>query len=205
MRAIIAAALLLVGWLMSPASAQNLSKSEATTGAVTPADMQRMLEAAAGRTKENQQRFVQIDFVWPLNEAEYRETNKHNLVLIVAFSRTAGELPLRRCYIRGQGKELPLRKLSSRQSTVDAGSITRKLGVYREDGFYVAPSGAMAREGLVLCDYTTNRTEFKVYQLPGTPPDFVRNDPNSDAGPDPSMETIRKIIAREYTGFPFPN
>ena len=80
------------------------------------------------------------------------------------------------------------------------------LGRHREDGFYLAPAGAMMADGLLQADFAVRRIGFNLYELPGTPPDFIRDDrdpvPAKDAKPD--MPALKAMLQREYKGFELP-
>jgi hypothetical protein len=77
------------------------------------------------------------------------------------------------------------------------------LGPYREDAFYLAPAGSMMRKGEVMVDFAQRRSGFRLYELPGTPPAFVKADrkpmPTADAKPDP--KALKAMLEREYAGF----
>jgi hypothetical protein len=67
------------------------------------------------------------------------------------------------------------------------------LGPFREDGFYLAPAGAMMADGFL-------------YKLPGTPPDFIKADSNPMPAKDAKPETpaLKAMLQREYKGFELP-
>ena len=81
------------------------------------------------------------------------------------------------------------------------------IGAHREDSFYLAPAGLMKGEGKVVADFAINRSGFQLYELPGTPPDFVEADrramPAKGKKPDP--KALKAMIEREYTGFKLPD
>jgi hypothetical protein len=64
----------------------------------------------------------------------------------------------------------------------------------------------MMRKGDLLLDFAVNRNGFRVFELPGTPPDFVRADrnPNPARGAKPDAKALRAMIEREYPGFKLP-
>jgi hypothetical protein len=65
----------------------------------------------------------------------------------------------------------------------------------------------MTRKGDLLIDFAVNRNGFRVYELPATPPDFVRADrnPNPARGVKPDPKALRDLIEREYSGFKLPD
>jgi hypothetical protein len=207
-RAVIILALLTFG---TPAGAQIVKQSAPSQHAVTPADMDKRLEEQVADTKRiapRAARIALVDFAWPMSQEEYRATAKFVVVLVVALSQQEQELPLKRLYVQAGGRIILLRKIASERRTVPDGSeVATVLGRFREDSFYLAPAGAMMRKGDLLIDFAVNRTGFRVYELPGTPPDFARADrnPNPARGAKPDSKALRAMIEREYTGFKLPD
>jgi hypothetical protein len=174
---------------------------------VTPADMDKRLEQQAEATKRiapKAARVALVDFAWPESEAEYRALGKFIVVLVVAVSQTEQELPLKQLYVAAGGRTVALQKIASERRTLPEGSdVATVLGRYREDAFYVAPAAPMMRKGYLLIDFAINRSGLRVYELPGTPPDFVRKDrnPNPAKGAKPDVKALQAMIEREYPGF----
>ena len=198
-------------FVATTANAQTLTRRPVSQGAVTPADMTERLEKAAMRTKEQAPkggaRGSSIDFCWPSSAEEYQAIGKYVLVLVSVVTQDAAELPLRRVYVTVNGEQTELARLSSQRRDVKKGSTTHPiLGPFREDGFYVAPAGLMMRDGYLQADFAIRRSNFNLYKLPGTPPDFVKADndpmPARDARPEPVA--LKSLLQREYKGFQFP-
>jgi hypothetical protein len=210
-----AAIVLLSLTFVTPAVAQTTSfQKQAPTAAqhaVTPAEMDRRLEQQAADTKRiapKAARVALVDFAWPQNAEEYRATGKFIIVLVVAVSQLEEELPLKRLYVQAGSRVVPLQKISSERRTLPEGSeVATVLGRFREDALYVAPAGPMMRKGDLLIDFAVNRNGFRVYELPGVPPDFVRADrkPDPAKGAKPNAGAIRAMIEREYPGFRLPD
>lgn len=210
MRLLAAAATALL-LLASPASAQIIGKGPVSHHAVTPKEIEQRLEENAENTRKisarGAARTALIDFVWPQDKQEYLALGKYVVVLINAVSQEADELPLKRVYVESNGREITLEKIGSIRSDVPKTSpVYSMLGSYREDAFYLAPAGAMMRNGAVMVDFAVRRSGFRLYELPGNPPPFVRADrkpmPAAHMKPDPAA--LKAIIAREYTGFTLP-
>jgi len=198
-------------FLAVTANAQTLTKRPVSQGAVTPADMTERLEKAAMRTKEQAPkgaaRGSSIDFCWPSSVEEYRDIGKYVLVLVSVVTQDAAELPLRRVYVTVNGEQTELVRLSSQRRDVSKGSTAFSiLGPFREDGFYVAPAGLMMRDGYLQADFAIRRSNFNLYKLPGTPPDFVKadNDPMPAKDAAPNMPALKVLLRREYQGFELP-
>lgn len=207
------ASLLAVCLLASAAQSQMLTKNPEVTGAVTPDEMSKRLEQTAERIKKTNPsgapRAAQFDFAWPQDEAEYRALAKHVIVLVVVVSQDEKELPLKRVYVRNKwNREFPLERIVSERREVVKNSLTYSvLGAYREDSFYLAPAGLMKGEGDVVADFAVNRTGFRLYSLPGSPPDFIEADrhPVPAPGAKPEPKALKIILEREYSGFRLPD
>jgi hypothetical protein len=203
-----ATALLLVA---SSASAQIMGKGPVSQHAVTPEKVDQRLEESAEDTRrisaKGAARTALIDFAWPRDKEEYLALGKYVVVLINAVSQEADELPLKRVYVESNGREITLEKIGSiRREVPKASPVHAMLGRYREDAFYLAPAGVMMRKGTVMVDFAVRRSGFRLYQLPGSPPAFIKADrkpmPGANTMPDPAA--LKTIIEREYTGFKLP-
>jgi hypothetical protein len=195
-------------FLAQAAQAQTLSKGPSSDNAVTRNEMTARLEKLAKRfTPNGGARSANVDLCWPSSAEEYRALTKYMVVLVSVVTRTKAELPLRRVFIEVDGKQTELVKLGSDAVGVRKGTLTYSmLGPYREDGFYLAPTALMMGKGLLKADFAVNRDSFNLYQLPGTPPDFVKTDsdptPPADASPD--VAAVKALFQREYKGFAIP-
>jgi len=203
--------LMLAAFLGSAAPAQTLTQRPAAQNPVTSAEMTDRLEKSAVRTAKSAPqgaaRGASVDFTWPADAEEYRKLARHVLVLVSVVTQDAAELPLRRVYVDANGKQTALTRLSSQRSSVARGSVTFSvLGPHREDGFYLAPAGALMAEGHLQADFAVRRIGFNLYRLPGTPPDFIKADgdpmPAGDARPD--IPALKAMLQREYKGFELP-
>jgi len=203
-------ALAIIAALVAPAYGEAVDRKSPSQHAVTPDEIARRLQLQVERTKlkaPRALRVAEVDFAWPQSAEEYRALAKYIVVLMVAVSQNQQELPLKRVYVEAGGATIELQRISSERQTLPADSpIAPVLGRYREDGFYLAPAGAMMRSGSLLIDFAINRTGFHLYELPGRPPSFVETDPNPDParGAKPSPQALRTMIEREYPGFPLP-
>lgn len=129
-------------------------------------------------------------------------------MLVSTVSQSADELPLKRVYVENGSGEVTLEKIASfRRDVAPNSQAFAMLGPYREDSLYLAPAGVMMRKGTVLVDFAVRRSGFRLYELPGTPPAFVKADrdpmPVFDARPD--VKALKAMIDREYTGYTLPD
>jgi hypothetical protein len=198
--------------LASPASAQITRKGPVTQTSVTPEVINKRLETSARDTRKlsakGAARTAIIDFAWPQDETEYKALGKYIIVLVSSVSQSADELPLKRVYVENDSGDVTLQKIASiRRDVPPKSPVFAMLGPYREDSFYLAPAGVMMRKGSVMVDFAVRRTGFRLYELPGSPPAFVKADrdpmPKFDAKPDPAA--LKAIVDREYTGFTLPD
>ena len=202
---------ILTALFCSVVHAQTLTQRPVAQHPVTSAEMTERLEKSAVRTAKSAPqgaaRGASVDFSWPADAEEYRKLAKHVLVLVSVVTQDAAELPLRRVYVDSNGKQTQLTRLSSQRSSVAQGSTTFSvLGPYREDGFYLAPAGAMMADGHLQADFAKRRIGFNLYRLPGTPPDFIRDDSDPMPARDARPETpaLKAMLQREYKGFELP-
>ncbi len=202
---------MLTAFLSTAAHAQTLTQRPVAQKAVTSAEMTERLEKSAARTAKSAPqgaaRGASVDFTWPADTEEYRKLAKHVLVLVSVVTQDAAELPLRRVYVDSNGKQTALTRLSSQRSSVARESLTFSvLGQHREDGFYLAPAGAMMAEGYLQADFAVRRIGFNLYRLPGIPPDFIRDDSDPMPAKDARPETpaLKAMLQREYKGFELP-
>lgn len=202
---------MLIAFVGTASHAQTLSRRPVSQNPVTAAEMTERLERSAVRTAKSAPkgaaRGSSVDFSWPADAGEYRKLAKHVLVLVSVVTQDAAELPLRRVYTNVNGHDTELTRLSSQLSGVRKDSVTFSvLGPYREDGFYLAPAGAMMADGYLQADFAVRRIGFNLYRLPGTPPDFIKEDsdpiPARDARPD--LPALKAMLQREYKGFELP-
>jgi hypothetical protein len=205
MRRVLAVVLAL--FLAQAVQAQTLSKGPSSDNAVTRNEMTARLEKLAQRfAPDGGARAANVDLCWPSSVEEYHALAKYMLVLVTVVTRTRAELPLRRVFIDVGGRHTELIKLGSEAVGVRKGTLTHSmLGPYREDGFYLAPTALMMGNGLLKADFAFNRDGFKLYQLPGTPPDFVKSDSvpmPADVSPD--VAALKALFQREYKGFAAP-
>jgi hypothetical protein len=147
-------------------------------------------------------------FPWTtLASAEFEALARHTVFLIAVWTQKPEELPVKRIYIRADGTEQPLYKVSSWRTPVDGGSLTAKMyGPHREDGFYLVPGGAMLRNGQIVIDLA-NRTGWVMLDLPSNVATadgdrFPNPDPAPNAKPD--LRTLQAVIRRKFEGFPVP-
>jgi len=107
------------------------------------------------------------------------------------------------------GQEQPITKVLSWRGELDPSMLGRKVyGPYREDGYYLIPTGMLVREGQLLIDYAANAAGVVAMQLPAAPAvQATKNFGNLDPAPGakPNLQVLQAFIKRLFPGFPVPN
>ncbi|MET0629316.1 MAG: hypothetical protein ABWY92_00505 [Xanthobacteraceae bacterium] len=190
---------------------KNEPKEKAINVPTTPERVIADIEAGAKRQQERGNTPPRAPFLRigrPDNAAEFAAMRKYSVMLLTVLSQKPEELPLKRAYIRSNGPELPLQKLSSWRSELDSKLLGAKMyGPHREDGFYLVPIGPLTRDGMITIEFATAGVGLNVLKLPSEA--VVRRgslyaDPDAppDAKPDP--RALKALIERKFTGFPMP-
>jgi hypothetical protein len=142
-----------------------------------------------------------------MTPAEFEALARHTVFLVAIWTQKPEGLPVKRIYLRADGKEQPIYKVSSWKTPVDGGSLTAKMcGANREDGFYLVPGGAMLRKGEMVMDIA-DRTGWVMLELPSNVASKdARRFPNLDPAPNakPDLKALQAFIQRKFPGFPVP-
>jgi hypothetical protein len=210
---------LFVGWhavqaqTSPPSGAAKPPTDKRVSGEFTPARLEADEEASAKKAQDAGQSPHQRDrrfvFTWSsLSPAEFDALNRHTVFLIAVWTQKAEELPVKRVYIRANGREVPVYKVSSWKMPVDGKSATAKMaGANREDGFYLVPGSAMLSKGELVADLTTGRTGWVLLELPSKVASadgkrFANTEPAPNRKPD--LKALQDVVKRKYPGFPVP-
>jgi hypothetical protein len=213
------AAVILIGSLASFGSALAETKAPDAkgpkdvpiSGEFTPARINADKESDARKqqAKGPQRRGRSFYFVWRRMTPEEFEALGRNIVFLIAvWTQKAEELPVKRVFLRTDGNETPIYKVSSWTTPVDANSLAAKIfGTNREDGFYLVPGGAMLRNGQISMDLNAERTNWILVELPSTvaarePKHFPNLDPVAEA--KPNLQALQAFVRRRFPGFPVP-
>lgn len=148
-------------------------------------------------------------FSWSsITPVEFEALGRQILFLIMVWTQKPEWLPVQRVYLRADGKEVPIQKVSAWKTPLDTGSATAQMyGPNREDGFYLVPGGAMLRKGEIVQDLSANQLGRVLLQLPsGVASNDARRFPNLEPAPGakPDLKALQAFIQRRFTGFPLP-
>lgn len=207
MRFIAAALVALTLSATAGAGAQVLTKTDGDLVPMTPAVMAGRINDRAAEiirtypAGTTAARTAQINIIPPDGADEHRQLRGNAIVLIAAVTHGAEELPLKRVYIRmPDGRDLNLKQLSRSTQPMVAGSPGQTLyGDYREDSLYLAPLNLIYGNGTIMADFTVNRQDFKIYELPIPIPDYWKS--SMESGGDPTFGDITAFLRRYYPGY----
>lgn len=168
--------------------------------------MDRRIENAADKYRVNAPipRIVFYDLAYPASAEEYAELSGHALLLVTALSQDRAELPLKRVFVRLNGKELEIRLITSvlSQQKDAHGEIAATLGQYRVDSLYLFPLYLSHENAELFVDFAKNRDGFKLATFSDTESpetSYPLTKPPIDKAP--SETVLKQMILREYPGF----
>jgi hypothetical protein len=197
-----------------PAYAPNSrgGRDRVITGTITPERVKSEAEEEAGKLQASLPRHRTLYFSFSRDPKEFAGLAKYTVFLLTVYTQTPQELPVKRMFIRApRGEEIAILSVSSWRMPVEQGSaVAKRYGGYRQDGFYLVPSGALMREGQLIIDLTAGATEWVLMELPSIragaqdPKERVLSgDPAPGAKPD--VKVLQEFIQHEFPGFPVPN
>jgi hypothetical protein len=197
-----------------PAYAPNSrgGRDRAITGTITPERVNSDAEEEAGKLQESLPRHRKFYFVFTRDAKEFAGLAKYVVFLFSVWTQKPEELPVKRIFIRAaRGEEIPALRVSSWRTPVNQGSAPyKRWGGYRQDGFYLVPSGALMRDGQLIMDLTNGATEWVMMELPSIrasvqdPKERVLSgDPAP--GDKPNVKVLQDFIRHEFPGFPVPD
>jgi hypothetical protein len=204
----------LAGLLLAalPAHAFNTKAGSDVAGSsdpVTPEEIKSRGEEQAQKLQYSLPRHFTFSGAPPRDRKELTALANYMVYLFVVWTQKAEELPVKRIFIRApRGEEIPVPNVSSWRAPVDQGSPTAKrFGPYRQDGFYLVPTGAMVGEGQLILALTAGQTEWPLVDFPSSVAvsrqgKFLSGDPAP--GAKPNLEFLQNFVRREFPGFPVP-
>jgi len=147
------------------------------------------------------------DIAWPADVTEADALGRHAVVRVIAASRAAAELPMRRVYVHADSApplDLVLIGRPTR-SLLDPGSLAgRVFGLQQEDAFFLLPIASAGCSGDVSIDFAQTRIGFSVTMLPASPPSFLVEDEYREPA-KPSADALKRFIQREWPTAPLPD
>jgi hypothetical protein len=163
--------------------------------------IQARAQAAQDKGDDPSARYRIFSISWSDEVDEYQRMARYVVMLLTVVTQERKELPLARVYIRAGGRDVTLRKIGSTRREYATGNVAGIMfGRYREDAFYLVPGGALMRDGAVYADFSANRTEMGVVQLPTVVgQDRVKTFPTDDppANIKPDADTFKAFVSRK--------
>ncbi len=121
-------------------------------------------------------RIIKIDYAFAGNLKEHQALQGYGVLMVAAVSHDANELPLAGAYILVHDLKNPLPRLKDCPVKVTDHLITRVLGGYRTDSYFLIPYSLTRRPTQLLVDWKANRRDFGVIDFPtGDALPFVKN------------------------------
>jgi hypothetical protein len=208
--------LALIGLLLAaaPAHAPNTRgpRDKSISGTISPERIKSDAEEDARELQDSLPRHPMFYAMWTKDPAVFAALAKYTLFLVPVWTQKAEELPVKRVFIRApRGEEIPVLNVLSWRTPVEQGSATAKrYGAYRQDGFYLVPTGALMREGQLIMDLSAGATELVMLELPtikANAQDDKDKVPNGDPAPGakPDLKALQDFIRRNFPGFPVPS
>src|SRR6266566_567473 len=197
-----------------PAQAPNTRepRSETASGVASPERVKSDAEEGARKLQDSLPRHHTFHAFYTKDRKEFAGLAKYAVFLVTVWTQKPEELPVKRIFIRApRGEEIPVLRVSSWRTPVEQGSATyRRWGAYRQDGFYLVPSGPLMRDGQLVMDLTNGATEWVMMELPTTRASaqdekerVLSGDPAPGAKPD--LKVLQDFIRHEFPGFPAPD
>jgi hypothetical protein len=209
--------LALIGILLAalPAHAPNTRGPRSQTlppGTISPERVKSDAEEEARKLQDSFPRYPTFYSFYTKDPKEFAGLAKYAVFLVTVWTQKAAELPVKRLFIRApRGAEIPVLSVSSWRTPVEQGSATAKrYGAYRQDGFYLVPTGALLRDGQIIMDLSAGATELVLLELPlsrASSQDEKDRILSGDPAPGakPNLKVLQDFISRDFPGFPVPN
>ena len=211
--------LLALLWAALPADAQTPAdgvprslSGNAGQDAYTPERINSEIEEAAKKLQAASSnpvaRGLFFKIAYAENTTEFASLARYSVMLLTAISRDSKELPIRRVFIRANGRDVSLQTAATWISGVEkATSAGNVYGTTREDGYYLIPTGMLVRDGEMLIDFFANANNIPLQKLPNATAvaatrSLANLDPAPNSRPDPMA--LRAIIIHKFPYFVIP-
>ena len=178
-------------------------------GVLSPKRITTIIEADARKTQDPYDSNIYNVLFAAENAEEYAALAHYSLLVMTVVTQKPQELPIKNLYIRAGGQRIPLARISRWQVDVDPRLATHKIfGPYREDAFYLFPTGALFRIGQLQVDLGARRTGVPALEMPPQwIPKHVRSFPRDEPPPSaiPNLRALQNLIRRKTAGFAIPD
>lgn len=111
-------------------------------------------------------RIVQLDYAFGADSNEFKALNTFGILYIASLNQDKTEYPIKRVYLKADGREIELIKLGSTNVSVTDAMIKKVFGENRIDYYYLIPFFYTQLTGELVIDWSANREGFVLCQLP---------------------------------------
>lgn len=137
----------------------------------TPSSIELMTERLRETAIENRPfapipRVTHFDFAFGATASEFKKLDGFGVIHITSVNEDPREHPIKRVYLSYHGDDVELIPISYVRVRVEDPFIDEVFGRHRMDYFYLIPYYFMELEGFLMIDWSVNRTEFVMFQLP---------------------------------------
>jgi hypothetical protein len=150
-------------------------------------------------------RLVVVDIAYPSSQTEAEAMGGFTLMLLSATAHDYNEFPFKRVYVRTASQTHDLQAVKTRRTVLPANEteVAKVFGEHRFDALYLLPVKFAQRQGDVIVDFATRRSNFRVWSFPA--PNASRALPpglDLEAQPQsPNEGVVTSMAQREFPVF----
>jgi hypothetical protein len=112
-------------------------------------------------------RMALFDWAFGVDSVEYKKLNGFGILYLSSLNREIAEYPVKRVYIKQKdGTITDLIQIGSLRINIEEEKIRDVFGSNRIDYYYYFPYYLTQVSGELMVDWTANRTEFLIQELP---------------------------------------
>jgi hypothetical protein len=140
---------------------------------------------------------VAFEYVYPFAAREFEALGGNGVILVTAVTKDPEELPMKQVALRFGVKDVVLRPIAVRSSTVPPDSaLAKDVGVNREDAFFLLPGALPGKTATLVIAFAIPGRQFDAGRLSLTLPDGLKAlvEP---AGP-PDEAVLKTVLARQF-------
>lgn len=142
-------------------------------------------------------RLAQLDFAFAADKKEFTKLSGYGVLYIPSLNQDKSEYPIKKVYIKSNGTTTELRKIGELNVGVKDKVIASVFGNNRIDYYYLLPYQLTQKEGELLIDWSSNRTEFILTKFPnGNKVEYKTNDVIDGKAID--VKALNNFLKREF-------
>jgi hypothetical protein len=154
---------------LPPAPTTVTTPTGTTHGPTTEASITERLESTAKEIPIGAQvpRMAFADVTYPRSREEFSAMGGFTVLLVCAFARDGGEIPVERVVARTGTASADLPLAARQETRVPAGAVADMFGTRRVDDVYLLPAFATAVDTTVTVHFRVSRRALDVLRFPG--------------------------------------